>query len=88
MKPTPEQRLVLNTPPQQVINEINKVARPQDQEAAAKIFARLLAVVMEVAKEGVEPISIDLATEQLALVTVSANLMLMKRIAKEAGSVN
>lgn len=37
---------------------------------------------MEVVKEGVEPISIDLATEQLALVTLSANLKLIAQIGK------
>jgi hypothetical protein len=77
---SPEERMVMMTPPGRVITDINKIARPKDHAAAAKIFARLLAVVMEAAKEGAEPISIDLATEQLALVTVSANLMLVARI--------
>jgi hypothetical protein len=83
-----EDHLILRTPPGIVLAALNKAARPQDHEAAAKIFSRLLVVVTEVVKEGVEPISIDLAAEQLALVTVSANLILMKRIAKEAGSVH
>jgi hypothetical protein len=77
-----EDHLVLRTPPGNVLAALNKVARPQDHEAAAKIFARLMAVVLAVAKEGVEPIAVDLATEQLALVTVSANLKLIALMGK------